>query len=75
MYKMTVRELKEKLSAFPDDALCYPYEGECMAVVVTGPREKDPEYGAIHFKTTRRFTAGEVEVNEEAIAKHKASVS
>jgi hypothetical protein len=64
MYKMTIRELKEKLSAFSDDDLCYPYEGECMALVVVSTEEGNPERGAVHFANTRRFSAGEVEIRE-----------
>ena len=31
---ITVKELKEELDKFPDDALCYAYEGEVTGLVI-----------------------------------------
>jgi hypothetical protein len=30
----TVKELKEELSKFPDDAVCFAYEGEVHGIVI-----------------------------------------
>lgn len=31
---ITVKRLREELAAFPDDALCYAYEGEATGIVI-----------------------------------------
>lgn len=33
----TVKELKEELTKFPDEALCWAYEGEVMGIGVMMP--------------------------------------
>lgn len=40
----TVKELKKELEKFPEDAMTYAYEGECVGITVT----KDGKNGFIY---------------------------
>ena len=31
---ITIKELRERLSGYPDDAMVYPYEGEVTGIVI-----------------------------------------
>ena len=31
---ITIKELRERLSRYPDDAMVYPYEGEATGIVI-----------------------------------------
>lgn len=33
----TVRSLREELAKFPDDAVCYAYEGEVCGIIISLP--------------------------------------
>ena len=33
----TVKQVIEELSKYPEDALCYAYEGELVAIIVVEP--------------------------------------
>ena len=43
----TVKQLKDELDKFPDDAICYAYEGEVCGVVIRAPDGKLPSEGFI----------------------------
>lgn len=43
----TVKELREELAKFPDDAVCYAYEGEVSGIVISPPG-KSGGPGVIH---------------------------
>ena len=44
----TVKELKEELSKFPDDAVCFAYEGEVTGITIT-PAARGPwKFGFIY---------------------------
>ena len=38
---ISVKELKEKLKKYPDDARCYAYDGEDIGIVIVDPKIKD----------------------------------
>lgn len=44
----TVAWLKAELSKFPDDALCYAYEGEIRGLVIRMQLAAFPSIGIIH---------------------------
>ena len=43
-----VKSLIEELKKFPEDAMCYAYEGEICGIVVIRPNEFHSEMGTIH---------------------------
>lgn len=38
--KITVKSMIEQLSKYPEDALCYAYEGEIIGVVIADKEDK-----------------------------------
>lgn len=38
----TIKELKAELDKFPDDCVCYAYEGESTGIIVEYPNERRP---------------------------------
>jgi hypothetical protein len=44
----TVKQLREELAKFPDNALCYAYEGEVCGVIVTHPTRRYAGQGVIY---------------------------
>jgi hypothetical protein len=58
----TVKELKRELRKFPDDALCYGYEGECTGI---GIETKDGKFGFIYTKFNTKKDAKTETLNEK----------
>jgi hypothetical protein len=52
----TVKELREELAKFPDDAVCYAYEGEVSGIVISPPGESGGP-GVIHCAESRPLGA------------------
>lgn len=38
----TIKSLKEELNKFPDDAVCYAYEGEITGIVIVPKFNEEP---------------------------------
>ncbi len=49
----TVKSLKEELSKFPDDCLCYAYEGEVRGIIVERPGERLMLQGVIYCSESK----------------------
>jgi hypothetical protein len=46
---ITVAQLREELLKFRDDAICYPYEGEVVGLIISAPGESGGP-GIIHCR-------------------------
>lgn len=44
----TVKWLRDELAKFPDDALCFAYEGEVSGIVIEKPGHRLEHQGVIH---------------------------
>lgn len=44
----TVKQLKIELDKFPDDALCYAYEGEVRGIIILKGANLHALHGVIH---------------------------
>ena len=64
---ITVKELREALSLFRDDAVCYPYEGEVIGLIVCPPGGWGGP-GVIHFSESDDDQPLRVEVYDEVAA-------
>jgi hypothetical protein len=45
---ITVAKLREELEKFPDDAVCFAYEGEVIGIVIERPGERMQGQGVIY---------------------------
>lgn len=55
----TVKELIEELKKFPEDALCYGYEGECVGISI---ETKDERWGFIYAGGDKNCKDAETEL-------------
>lgn len=63
----TVKEFIKELKKFPDDAMTYAYEGECVGIGIT---TKDGRYGFIYNGESKKYKDSETETlknNEDSI--------
>ena len=65
----TVAKMKEELSKFPDDALCYAYEGEVIGLII---REDISKSSRILLSSDSRY--GFIPCSESARADKDAKV-
>lgn len=43
----TIKELKEELDKFPEDCVCFAYEGEVTGIIIEYPGRRLKEQGVI----------------------------